>query len=190
MKFHFFIFILLIFFKPANACQCPLTELNQNELNKYDIIFKGKINFLKMNGKKSEVFFSVHELYKGMIGENFKIYFNKEDACKLKLRNGDEWIIYTNYYQIDNAKLDFCSRSRFYIKNLKEDFFAVNTGMSYDEEIKYLREKLGLHKLLKNSYKVENRNVIPNKKQFVIILLCSLLGVIFFIWVVGKALKN
>jgi hypothetical protein len=117
--------------------------------------------------------------------------FNNDDNCKLEIRKGDEWIIYSNYHQIDNAKLDFCSRSRVYVKNIKEDFFTVNTGVSYDEEIKYLQLNLGLHKLMKNNpNKVENRNIIPNKKQFTIILIFSLIGLLLFYWIVGKLLKN
>lgn len=188
-------FILILFFslliKNGHACQCPLTQLNVTELNKYDIIFKGKINALKINGANSEAIFTIDELYKGMITQNFKIYFNNDDVCKLELRKGDDWIIYTNYNQIDNAKLDFCSRSRVFIKNIKEDFFAVNTGVSYDEELKYLQKNLGLHKLLKNNpNRAENRNIIPTSNQFIIILLCSMLGLIFFIWLVGKLLKK
>jgi hypothetical protein len=68
-----------------------------------------------------------------------KLFFDDE-VCKLQLRVGDEWIIYTNYFQVDNAKLDFCSRSRNYIKNIKEDFFAETTGITYDEELRYLQE--------------------------------------------------
>jgi hypothetical protein len=120
-----------------------------------------------------------------------KVIFNNDYVCKLELRKGDDCIIYSNYNQIDNAKLDFCSRSRLYIKNIKEDFFAVNTGISYDEELKYLQTNLGLHKLLKNNpNKTENRNKLPTNNQFIIILLCSMAGLIFFIWLVGKFLKK
>ena len=57
--------------------------------------------------------------------------------------------------------------------------------------LKYLQKNLGLHKLLKNNpNRVENRNIIPTNNQFIIILLCSMLGLIFFIWLVGKFLKK
>ncbi len=188
MKYYIFAFIFIS--QLGIACQCPLTQLNTAELNKYDIIFKGKINSLKINGVRSEAVFTIDELYKGMIAQNFKIIYNNEDVCKLDLRSGDEWIIYTNYYQIDNAKLDFCSRSRVYIKNIKEDFFTVNTGVSYDEELKYLQKNLGLHKLLKNNpNRVENRNIIPTSNQFIVVLIFSLIGLVFFIWLVKKLLK-
>lgn len=187
-----YLFIYIVFLTQIGfACQCPTTILNTDELNKYDIIFRGKVNYVKIDGANSEAIFSVNELYKGMLAQNFKVLFNNDDDCKLEIRKGDEWIIYSNYHQIDNAKLDFCSRSRAYIKNIKEDFFTVNTGVSYDEEIKYLQLNLGLHKLMKNNpNKVENRNIIPNKKQFAIILIFSLIGLLLFYWIVGKLLKK
>jgi hypothetical protein len=191
MKQFILIFFFFVTIKNSYACQCPLTQLNTAEINKYDIIFSGQINKLNLKGANSEAIFTITELYKGMISQNFKVIFNNDDVCKLELRQGDDWIIYSNYNQIDNAKLDFCSRSRLYIKNIKEDFFAVNTGISYDEELKYLQTNLGLHKLLKNNpNKTENRNKLPTNNQFIIILLCSMAGLIFFIWLVGKFLKK
>jgi hypothetical protein len=185
-----FILLLTIASKVTFACQCPLSSLDQKELQKYEIIFKGKIKSIKLDKDRSEAVFIISELYKGMMRKEFKILFNDADPCKLELRVGDEWIIYSNYFQIDNAKLDFCSRSRKYIKNLKEDYFAETTGISYDEEQRYLQDNLGLHKLLKNNPNVvENRNIIPDQSQFVIMLICSMLGLIIFYWLFGKFFK-
>ena len=172
------------------ACQCPLTTLNEKEIAKYDIIFKGSLKSLKLNKENSEAIFSISELYKGLISQDFKILFNNEDPCKLELRVGDEWVIYSNYYQVDNSKLDFCSRSRKYIKNIKEDYYAETTGISYEEELRYLQTNLGKHKLLKNNpNKVENRNIIPNNIQFIVILASSILGLLLFYWLINKLFK-
>lgn len=190
MKNLTIIFLFILTSKLSIACQCPLTSLSDKELVKYDIIFKGSIKSIKLNKETSEAIFTISELYKGIIAQDFKIIFNDEDVCKLELRVGDEWIIYTNYHQIDNAKLDFCSRSRKYIKNIKEDFFAETTGISYDEEQRYLQTNFGLHKLLKkNPNIVENRNIIPSTNQFVIFLICSVLGLLLFYWLFNKLFK-
>jgi len=186
------LFILLVTFasKVSFACQCPLSSLNEKELQKYEIIFKGSIKSIKLNKEKSEAIFNVSELYKGIIAQDFKIIFDDLDECKIELRVGDEWIIYSNYLQVDNAKLDFCSRSRKYIKNIKEDFFAETTGITYDEESRYLQEKLGLHKLLKNiPNAAENRNIIPNTNQLIVVLICSMLGLIAFYWLFNRLFK-
>ena len=189
-KLHFFLIFLYVSIH-LNACQCPLISLSKDELNKCDLIFKGKIESIKItNTINSEAVFYVDELYKGNVAQHFVVFFNDKDACKLPMRVGDEWIIYTNYKQIDKGKLNFCSRSRTYIKNVKEDFFAVTTGVSYDEELRFLQTTLGLHKLLKDvPNRAENRNIIPNKNQFILTLLVSLLGIIGFYWLIKKVLK-
>lgn len=189
---HLIIISLFIFTsKITLACQCPLSSLNEKEVAKYEIIFKGSVKSIELNKANSEAIFTVAELYKGVIAQNFKIYFDDENPCKLQLRVGEEWIIYTNYHQVDNATLDYCSRSRYYIKNIKEDFFTETTGISYDEELRYLQTNLGLHKLLKdNPNKVENRNIIPNSNQLIIYLLGSILGVVFFYVLINKLFKK
>lgn len=185
-----FLFGIFLTAQAAMACQCPLTALNQAELDKYDIIFKGKILRVKPAGKKSEAVFSIGELYKGVVAAEFMVLFDDDDVCKLDLRPGDEWIIYANYHQIDNAKLDFCSRSRKYIKNAKEDFFAETTGVSYDEEFKFLQKTLGLHRVMKdNPNKVENRNILPTPNQLIIGFLCSLAGLFLFYWLFNRFFK-
>lgn len=191
MKNIIIIFLFIFTTHVSMACQCPITQLNEKELSKYEIIFKGSIKSIKLNKSKSEAIFTISELYKGVISQDFKIFFDDEDPCKLQLRVGEEWIIYTKYYQVDNAKLDYCSRSRYFIKNLNEDFFAETTGMSYDEELRYLQTNLGLHKLLKeNINKVENRNILPNTNQLIITLLGSILGLIGFYVIVNKLFKK
>lgn len=191
MKHLLFIILFTFSYKLSSACQCPLSALNEKELQKYEIIFKGKIASIKLSKEKSEAIFNINELYKGIAGEQFKVLFNDLDPCKLELRVGDEWIIYSNYLQIDNAKLDFCSRSRKYIRNIKEDYYAETTGISYDEELRYLQENLGLHKLMKNNpNKVENRNILPNTNQFILSALGSIIGLLIFYLIVNKLFKK
>ncbi len=190
----FYIFLLSAFMilqaLPVKACQCPITSLSMAECDKYELIFKGRIKTLRLNGEKSEAIFTIEELYKGNSAPTFKILFNNNDPCKIDLRPNDGWIIYCNYYQLESAKLDFCSRSRKFIANIKEDFFYSTTNITFDEESKFLQTNLGLHKLLKeNINRVENRNQLPNKTQFVVILICSLLGIIFFYWLFNRLFK-
>lgn len=191
MKKSLWILYLSLMWDCGIACQCPLTTLDKNEIAKYEIIFKGSIKSIKLNKAKSEAVFSISELYKGIIAQEFKVLFNDEDPCKLDLRVGEQWIIYTKYYQVDNAKLDFCSRSRKYIKNVKEDFYAETTGITFDDELRYLQTNLGLHKVLKNDLnKVENRNIIPNTNQLIIYLVLSIIGVVFFYYILNQLFKK
>lgn len=193
MHQRLFTFILVLFFiltHQIQACQCPMTALTKPECDKYDLIFRGSISNVQFNEGKSFVMFRIKDLYKGISTETFKVFFDEADPCRLDMRVGDEWIIYTNYYQMNNAKMDFCSRSRKFFKNMKEDFVYSTSNVSYDEEVKFLQNNYGLHTFLKeNQNKVENRNQLPDKKQFVIYLLISLLGIILFYYLFNRFFK-
>lgn len=189
-KFYYSLFFALWIGKLC-ACQCPITKLDKEELDKYSIIFNGVIKSVKLNGENSEAVFELKELYKGISKQEFKILFNNDDNCKIDLRVGDEWLIYSTYYQIDNAKLDFCSRSRKFIKDTKNDFFIELTGITFDDERLYLKQNLGIHHFLKedDTQNVKGRNIIPNTTQFFVILICSVLGMFALYYCFNKFFK-
>lgn len=184
----FLILTFLIFNISSKACQCPLTALSMEECNKYDIIFKGKILSVKDCGDKfGEALFEVEELYKGVVAKEFIVLFECNVECAMKFNPGEEWVIYSNYKQVDKALMNWCSRSRKYFRNEKEDFYTVNYGNDYFDEVKFLREKLGNHRPLANQANLEaNRNQLPDKTQFIVILICSLSGIILFYWLFNK----
>lgn len=174
------------------ACQCPITKLSLEECDKYGIIFRGRIiNDTLLEFKKGEVTFEITELYKGVIQSQFKVLFDSGDECAQKFNAGEEWIIYSNYKQANNAQMDWCSRSRKYFKNEKLDFYAVTYGNGYDDELKFLREKLGLHKPL-GAPEVKpdwQGNKLPTQMEFIVLLLLSIVGVVVFIYLVKRFLK-
>jgi hypothetical protein len=178
------LFFSLLFLSSAhsNACQCPVTQLNLDECAKYDLIFKGKITkIIPCDKKFGEALFEVEELFKGNATQLFTVLFDCNEECAQQLNAGEEWIIYTNYKQIHNAKLDWCSRSRKYFRNPKEDFYAVNYGNDYFEELDFLRTKLGQHRLLADKEpSTENRNKLPDNNQSLMFLLISIAVVVIF----------
>lgn len=176
---------------PSWACQCPMTTLSLEECSKYDIIFKGRLLSVKdCDHKFGEALFEVQELYKGNTTEKFIVLFECHVECAMKLNAGEEWIIYTNYKQVDKGMMDWCSRSRKHFSNDKEDFYAVNYGNDYYDEEKFLREKLGLHRFLAEKITAEdNRNTRPSNTQMVVILICSLTAVVLFYWVFKRFVK-
>lgn len=197
MKLKVLLYILFPLFGLMNtgrilACQCPLTTLSIQECDKYDVIFRGKI--ISNSGcvnKNGEAVFEIIELYKGRVNATFKVLFECEVECAQSFNVGEEWIIYTNYKQADNAKMDWCSRSRKYIKNEKEDFYAVTYGNDYDDELKFLRDNLGTYKVMKNREENQagKRNIIPSKTQLIITLFISLAVVILFLQLFKKFFK-
>lgn len=187
-KIIFLFFFSLLFLK-AQACQCPLTQLSVDECAKYEIIFKGKIvSVVDCDLKFGEALFEIEELYKGNAGKQFKVLFECNVDCAQKFAVGDEWIIYSRYKQIDNAKMDWCSRSRKFFKIDKEDFYTYTYGNDYYDEVKFLQDKLGVHRVLaeKKSAGGDHRNIKPNGMQMLLVLLSSLVAIILFYYLFNR----
>ena len=182
---------LFLFYYTSKACQCPFTSLSLKECSKYEIIFKGRIDSVRnCDSNFGEAFFAIDELYKGNATKQFKVLFDCNEECAMKFNVGEEWIIYSRYKQIGNAKMDWCSRSRKYFKIDKQDFYAETYGNNYNDEVVFLREKLGLHRTLTETKNAaENRNERPSGTATIVILLCSLTALILFYWLFNKYFK-
>jgi hypothetical protein len=179
------------FIQPVKACQCPVTQLGLEECDKYEIIFRGTVISVKdCDDKPGEAEFEVMELFKGNATKHFTVLFNCNDPCASKFNVGEEWIIYSRYRQISNAMMDWCSRSRKYFKQEKEDFYTVTHGNDYFAELEFLRGELGTHRLLVDKQEASgNRNMLPGKEQTIIILLISLAGIVLFYFLFRRFFK-
>ena len=189
------LFFLLLFFlgtcSIVVACQCPLSGLSMEECNKYEVIFKGKILSVTPCGSKfGEAMFDVEELYKGNTEQQFKVLFDCNEDCAYNFQVGEEWIIYSRYKQINNAKMDWCSRSRRLFKNDKEDYYTATYGNDYADEVEFLQENLGLHRVMvKKEISAMERNKLPDVKESIAILLFSLGGILLFYFLFKKYFK-
>jgi hypothetical protein len=181
---------IFIFEFSVSACTCPPTSLSLEECAKYEIIFRGRIKSVADCGERiGEAVFEVDELYKGNAEKNFKVLFECEGECARKFQVGEEWIIYSLYKQIDNAKMDWCSRSRKAFRNNNEDYYLMNYGNDYDDEVKFLREKLGVHRLLETKQKSDGRNLRPDSTQLIVILLISIAAIVVFYFLFNKLFR-
>jgi hypothetical protein len=172
----------------STACTCPPTELSLRECEKYEIIFRGKVISVKdCDSKFGEALFEVEELYKGNATKEFKVLFECAGECVQEFNSGDEWIIYSRYKQIDNAIMDWCSRSRKYFKIAAQDFYLINYGNDYEDELKFLRENFGNHRLLaKSKTEDHERNKRPSTSQTLTLLLSSIAAVVLFYYLFNK----
>lgn len=173
------------------ACQCPLTTLGIDECDKYEIIFKGKVVSVNTcNNNFGTAVFELEELYKGNATKQFKVLFECGVECAMDFNEGEEWIIYSRYKQVDKALMNWCSRSRKFFKNAKEDFYTSTYGNDYYDELKFLRQNLGLHRfLVLKTTTTENRNERPTTNQTILMLLVSLSAIILFYWLFKKYFK-
>ena len=186
------VLFLFAFTNRSVACQCPSTLLSLEECEKYEIIFAGKVEAVKLcENKYGEVEFTVLELYKGSIKERFTILYDCKDPCAQPFRVGEEWIIYTRFKQVTNGVMEWCSRSRKYFAIAKQDFYTENLGNDYDTEIGFLREKLGEHRPVSaKKQEPTHRNEKPSLTETIIILIVSMSCMILFYWLFGKYFKR
>jgi hypothetical protein len=195
MKLKFLIlltFVICPFTSSIFACSCPLTTLSDKECEKYDIIFRGRIKSDTLfDEKKGSAIFEVLELYKGVTANEFTVLFEHGIECAQVFNVGEEWIIYGNYKQATNLKMDWCSRSRKYFKNEKLDFYTVTYGNDYSSELSFLRTNLGLHKTLKpaENNAAGQRNIIPTQTEFIIYLLISIVAIVLFYYLFNRFFK-
>lgn len=176
--------LILLFasFYVSWACQCPITELTLEETRKYDIIFRGTVKKVKPCGSTpGEAHFIVEELFRGRIPKELPVIFDCSDECSVGFHEGEEWIIYTHFRQISSARMDWCSRSRKYYRREQEDFYMENTGITYFDELAFLRKNLGHQRPIEiQRNDAGNRNQKPNVTQIVILLIFSALGIVVF----------
>ncbi|MCA0430900.1 MAG: hypothetical protein LCH32_10415 [Bacteroidetes bacterium] len=192
LKIVFFSFFILCIYNLSFACQCPPSVLNYEECVKYDLIFKGKIKSIKKcNHNLGEAVFEIDELYRGNATKHFTVLFNCEEECSIQLNVGEEWIIHTNYKQINNALLNWCSRSRKHFVNLQEDYYYVNYGKTFDEDLSFLRTEFGLHRLIDNeTNNSPERNIKPSVNQSILMLLVSIAGLVVFYFIINRFFKS
>jgi hypothetical protein len=184
---YFFFFLWL----GTEACQCPPTSLTAAECEKYQVIFRGRVDSVRAcNQNFGEAVFIVDELYKGQVTKRFKVLFDCSDACSKGFKAGEEWIIYGNFKQINNVMMEWCSRSRKYIRIAREDYYTETLGNDYDAELKFLQTNLGLHRISEDIQNAApNRNDRPSKGETIIYLCVSLLAVILFYWLFNRYFK-
>lgn len=174
------------------ACECPPLALNENLIKSYDIIFKGKVVQVKsIPGKYKEALFEISELYKGTSQKTLKVLIDTTADCAKPILPGQIWLIYSTYKQWQRPLLNWCSRSRKWFENEKEDYYAYTYGLSFDAEITYLTSKLGCKNII-TSTETENpgeRNVLPKPYMLLILIGISSLGLILLNVLLKRYLK-
>jgi hypothetical protein len=174
----------------AKACQCPVVALDRSLTANYQLIFYGRVVDVHACGDRpGEAVFEIRELYQGNSVPTFTIVYDCKDACYLPFNKGDEWLIYTNYRQMGNGRMDWCSRSRKMMSVQKEDFYTVNYGTTFDDDIRFLRDSLGIHRTASNDLvNAGPRNQHPDLYSTAMMLLLSLAGMVGFYVLIRRLL--
>ena len=174
----FFLNLFFLSLRFSYACDCPpVGKISKEQFDLYEVIFEGKVDSVFKNC----AWFDIITLNKGSSLQNVKLFFDDSTDCRMSFAKGETWIIYSNYIKFSELAVNFCSRSRKKPEDGKADLYAVSNQSTFDEELTYLKQNLGV-KPVKGKKEEDNfpeRELIRPKGWTVIWLFIA--SLIFFI---------
>lgn len=194
MKHLYIIFYSFAFFITHSlfSCQCPIIEWTVNEVNKNDVIFRGKIkNVILHQNNYTVAEMEVINLFKGNALKLYKVLFPENDGCSIPVNVGEEWLIYSQQKQINSCIINWCGLSRKKFQNDAEDFFIATHIITYDEEINKLKENFQEIQFdsNRNNNMEFHKNIIPEKIELYLYMALSLIGFLILLYIVKNYLK-
>jgi hypothetical protein len=177
------------------ACTCDEGKLafSKSYIGAHDLIFRGKSVSIERGSDYGMAKFSVMQLFKGTCPKEITVYFDQKAECSLKIKAGDDWIIYANFKQIQKPFVEYCSRSRKNVINTNKnvDLQYIKSDLTIDAECEQLQEQVGLQKLSAQAEE-DNRhsNIIPDFSERIILIVCSIVGFVVIYLVLNRLLKK
>lgn len=177
----------------AFACQCDsLKKMSKEESAQYELIFRGTVDSVSACKTSAIAYFRVEELYKGYSPVRNTILFDCSSPCLMEFSKGQEWIIYSTVSARGVPEVKLCSHSRKRFAKAEEDYYTVNSGMTYDEEAALLKSELSLHTLLdrgetiKDTSVYDHRNTQPSPYTKIVLLLVSAVVLVLLYYLFNK----
>lgn len=191
---YFSIIVLSLFCSLKSiACDCPVVpKLNEAYLKDYQLIFRGSVKSVGECNQLNKVHFVIQELYKGDSPKEIDVLFDCSSDCKMSFYPGETWIIYANFAQVGKPKVEICSRSRKLVDNeIKLSTKFIATDFNFNEECTWLKTNIGLKNFLEENEnsKLSHRNQLPDRTSQLILIACSLGGLLLVYFLIKKFLK-
>ncbi len=193
------LFLLCSFFlsvNKINGCDCkqvsPLTII---ECRKFDAIIQCKIDSVSTCNQRSIAYAKCIEIYKGEPVKQVQFSFDCSTSCQLSFAKNERWLIYGKLNDQNQLELNFCDRNRKYFESTKDDYFLVNTGLSFADEINYLKKNIGLkigNTPINNVSTIDitqRENALTSGSNNLLLLLASLFFFLLIYFIVNKKLK-
>jgi hypothetical protein len=180
LKF-FFVSCFIVMATRLLSCDCPPVKLKSpGYLDKFHLIFRARADSVILSGSNVIVWFAVLDLFKGTSPRICPVYLGGEGSCQLRPERGDEWIIYASYQSFGKPFLDYCSPSRKQIADKTQDFNTINNGLSYQDELAFLKSVFGVHAAGENRLDAGSRHdsrlIHPDPDHLLYWLAASILG--------------
>lgn len=192
----FLINFALLAYTGLLACDCkqqsPLTIV---ECIKFDGILQCTIDSVSACNTKSIAYAHTIEVYKGAQQGAVQLNFDCSSSCQMSFAKGERWLVYGKLNALHQLEMNFCDRNRKYFSASKDDYFAVNTGLSFEDEIAYLKKNIGLkvkneqHPNGKSIDITQRENALGSGGNNLLLLLASLIFFLLIYVVVSKKIK-
>jgi hypothetical protein len=188
----------------AFSCNCEtmLPKISKEETDVYTVIFTGYIKKLIHQDADNYAEFVVNVPYKGLVPRNIKIYYDGTTSCKMPFFPGDEWLIYAKKDSIQKKwTVNYCERSRKFPEGDEMDDYTVYSGMPLEEELQFLDKHYSSGQTVGEDtlsmLEEDNKIIIDSRRddnygtprQKIILLICSLAGMIVIYLVIKKFVK-
>lgn len=194
-------FLLLQIIFPCN-CPTTLPKISREETDLYTVIFTGYIKKLYHEKDGDYAEFVVNTPYKGLVPRDIKITYDNITTCKMPFFPGDEWLIYSKKDSVNKRwTVNFCDRSRKFPEGDETDEYTIYGGMTLDEELGFLSKNYATGQLVgedtltmieddkKIVVGVERDQNFGTPRQKLILLICSLAGMIIIYLVIKRFVK-
>ncbi len=202
------IFLLLVllfsavsFVYPCN-CETTLPKISKEQTDAYTIVFSGYIKRLIHQGADNYAEFVVEKPYKGLVPRDIKISYDAVTSCKMPFFPDDQWLIYAKLDSVNKKWMaNFCERSRKFPEPDETDEYTIYSGITLTEELKFLELNYSSGQIVGQDtltmIQEEKKIVIDSRReqdygtprQKLILLICSLAGMIIIYFIIRKFLK-
>ncbi len=190
---------------PCN-CETSLPKISREETETYTLIFTGYVKKLyvveKESGKEFFAEFVVSQPFKGLVPRDIKIAYDGITSCQMRFLPGDEWLLYVKKDSVNKKWwVNYCERSRRYAEPGEEDEYTVYSGMTLDEELRFLGKNYASGQIVGEDtltmIEEENKIVIDSRRDVhygtprekIILLICSLAAMIIIYWIIKRFVK-
>jgi hypothetical protein len=201
-----FILISDMGFSMACNCETTLPEISREETEQYSLIFTGYVkNLYVLRDKPATEYYAefvVNKPFKGLVPRDIKIFYDGSTSCQMHFLPGDEWLLYVKKDSVDKKwTVNYCERSRRYAEPGEEDQYTIYSGMTLEEELKFLETNYASGQVVGEDtltmIEEEDKIVIDSRRdvnygtprQKIILLACSLLGMIIIYFIIRKFVK-
>lgn len=138
MRIYLILFVL-VFSNDVYSCSCESHgKMDDQQYNKYDVIFSGKAISIQKKQWMKEITFEVQTRFKGVLKLS-KVTITtlaQESTCGISPKVGEEWLIFA-YRESEGFQTSLCTRT----KSMNKNAWDYNKD-ELQQDIEYLNQKL------------------------------------------------